>query len=171
MSNGAANICFMTVSARVSGCSLGGQTHMESYLGHHPAPGHDISFAPLLCLLLKGNYRIQQCIEVLISCIVELFKYIKPDIQVCWQTGRIIVLQRRIPQREVAIAIIRERRNLLYALMLVCSAWRKAERSYTYSWSPDGSIRTAEAVHRLYVEGSSIHDCKRFYARCRVCRS
>lgn len=55
---------------------------------------------------------------MLIRCIVQLLECIEPNIQVCWQAGRIVILQGGVAQREAAILIIRKACYLLSTCVL-----------------------------------------------------
>lgn len=61
------------------------------YLGHHASPRNHIRFTLLARLLFHRHHRIEQCIQVLISGIIQLLERIKPDVQIGRQSRRIIV--------------------------------------------------------------------------------
>lgn len=72
---------------------------------------------------------------MLISSIVQLLKCIEPNVQVRWQTGRIVVLQGGVAQREAAILIVRKACYLLSTLVLDCFRETDACCSFHVPWA------------------------------------
>lgn len=85
-----------------------------THLGHHPSPRHNISLTLPPHLLLHRHNRIQQSIQMLIRRIIQFLKSIEPDIQICGETGWVVICDRCITEGEPAILIIGEAGDFLY---------------------------------------------------------